>query len=69
MITVSEKIKFNLQRDLMNHILTLDTMFFEVNSPGNIMARVLGDTNSVKTIWTDYISLGSRELIKIRSFA
>ena len=67
MITVSEKIKFNLQRDLMDHILTLDTMFFEVNSPGNIMERVLGDSNSVKAIWVNYISLGTRELIKIFS--
>ncbi len=67
MITVSEKIKFNLQRDLMDHILTLDTMFFEVNSPGNIMERVLGDSESVKAIWVNYISLGTRELIKIFS--
>ena len=67
MITVSEKVKFNLQRDLMDHILTLDTMFFEVNSPGNIMERVLGDSDSIKAIWKDYISLGIRELIKVIS--
>lgn len=67
MVTVSEKIKFNLQRDLMDHILTLDTMFFEVNSPGNIMERVLGDSDSAKTIWTNYISIGTREFIKVFS--
>ena len=67
MITVSEKVKFNLQRDLMDHILTLDTMFFEVNAPGNIMERVLGDSDSIKAIWKDYISLGIRELIKVIS--
>ncbi|MCY4100054.1 MAG: ABC transporter transmembrane domain-containing protein, partial [Rhodobacteraceae bacterium] len=33
-VSVSERIKLNLQKDLMDHILTLDTMFFEVNSPG-----------------------------------
>ncbi len=66
-VSVSERIKLNLQKDLMDHILTLDTMFFEVNSPGNIMERVLGDSDVVKSIWSGYIATGVRGCISICS--
>ena len=66
-VSVSERIKLNLQKDLMDHILTLDTMFFEVNSPGNIMERILGDSDVVKTIWSNYIATGVRGSISIGS--
>lgn len=66
-VSVSERIKLNLQKDLMDHILTLDTMFFEVNSPGNIMERVLGDSDAVKMIWSGYIATGVRGCISIAS--
>ena len=66
-VSVSERIKLNLQKDLMDHILTLDTMFFEVNSPGNIMERVLGDSDVVKSIWSGYIATSVRGCISIGS--
>ena len=69
MSAVSTRVNLNLQRDLMHHILTLDTMFFEANPPGNLMARVLGDSNSMQAVWSDLFSPAFRDTISLISLA
>ena len=67
MVSVGVRVKMQLQRDLMNHVLALDSLFFETNPPGNLMARILGDSEQIKTLWAGLISPTARDLISIIS--
>ena len=56
MTSVGERVKLELQRDLMRHVLTLDTMFFEANPPGNLMERVIGDAGTIRSVWSGLLA-------------
>ncbi|MCY4261611.1 MAG: ABC transporter transmembrane domain-containing protein, partial [Rhodobacteraceae bacterium] len=64
---VGERVKLQLQDNLMRHILTLDAMFFEVNPPGNLISRVLNDSAAIKALWANFISPLARDVLAIIS--
>jgi len=64
---VGERVKLQLQNDLMRHVLTLDAMFFEANPPGNLISRVLNDSAAIKALWASFISPLARDLLAIGS--
>ena len=67
MVWVGERVKLQLQDDLMRHVLTLDTMFFEANPPGNLIARILDDSQAIKSLWSNLISPAARDILSIVS--
>ena len=40
----------DMQRDLLSHLLSLDSAFFQQNSPGGLIERVRGDAQTLQTI-------------------
>ncbi len=64
---VGERVKLQLQNDLMRHVLTLDAMFFEANPPGNLISRVLNDSAAIKALWASFISPLARDMLAIGS--
>ena len=67
MTSVGERVKLELQRDLMRHVLTLDTMFFEANPPGNLMERVIGDAGTIRSVWSGLLAPAIRDVISLIS--
>lgn len=67
MAAVGERVRLELQRDLMRHVLTLDTMFFEANPPGNLMERILGDSANIQSVWSRLVSPAVRDVISLVS--
>ena len=64
---VGERIKFDLQRDMIGRILTLDKRFFELNPPGDLIQRVKDDITSIQSVWQGMITPAVRDLISIGS--
>ena len=64
---VSTRVNLDLQRDLMRHVLTLDTLFFEANPPGNLMSRILGDSGSMQAVWSGLLSPAFRDIVSLIS--
>ncbi len=50
MAKTSNKVIQNLRQELYDHIQTLDLAFFDSRPSGKILARIIGDTNSLKDI-------------------
>ena len=50
MAKTSNKVIQNLRQELYNHIQSLDLAFFDSRPSGKILARLIGDTNSLKDI-------------------
>lgn len=50
MAKTSNKVIQNLRQELYDHIQSLDLAFFDSRPSGKILARIIGDTNSLKDI-------------------
>lgn len=62
---VSFAIAAALQSDLLRHIVSLDSDFFQDNSPGALIERVQGDTIAVQGVWSLLIAGGGRDAVSL----
>ncbi|MEM9031405.1 MAG: ABC transporter ATP-binding protein [Pseudomonadota bacterium] len=58
-----------LQRDILGHMMTLDSLFFHDHGPGELMDRVLGDTSAVGMVWQSLIQGAARDTISLLALA
>jgi ATP-binding cassette subfamily B protein/subfamily B ATP-binding cassette protein MsbA len=65
--TISQKSATAMQVDLLSHVLTLESRFFQENPPGALMERVVGDTGAVQGVWTSLITGAGRDFIALIS--
>ncbi|MGI1663399.1 ABC transporter ATP-binding protein [Palleronia sp. KMU-117] len=56
-----------IQIDLVGHLLRLDSMYFQRNSPGALMERVQGDTAAVSGVWQTLIRSVGRDAVTLVS--
>ncbi|MXQ07914.1 ATP-binding cassette domain-containing protein [Alphaproteobacteria bacterium GH1-50] len=52
-----------MQRDMVAHLMTLDSAYFQKNPPGTLIERVRGDTGAANMIWGVILSAAGRDLI------
>ena len=57
MAKTSNKVIQNLRQELYNHIQSLDLAFFDSRPSGKILARIIGDTNSLKDIIENAVTM------------
>ena len=67
MARVGLKVSAALQRDMVGHMLTLDSVWFQDNAPGNLIERVRGDTQQVSNIWSSVLTAAGRDVIALVS--
>jgi ATP-binding cassette subfamily B protein/subfamily B ATP-binding cassette protein MsbA len=67
MSTIAQKSSTAMQVDLLAHLLTLDTRFFQTNAPGALIERVQGDTLAVQGVWTSLLTGVARDTIALVS--
>lgn len=64
---VAQRTSTAMQVDLLAHLLTLDSQFYQENSPGALMERVQGDTIAVQGVWSMVISGLGRDVVALGS--
>lgn len=64
---VGQKVGAAMQRDMLAHMLSLDSAWFHANSPGALIERLRGDTTSVQHVWNALISKVGRDVIALVS--
>lgn len=64
---VAQRSSTQMQADLLRHILTLDSQFFQGNPPGALIERVQGDTMAVQGVWSTLITGVGRDVIALIS--
>ncbi len=67
MMTVGQRVSAALQSDLVRHMLRLDSIWFQDNSPGTLIERVRGDTMAASTIWATVFSALGRDVVALVS--
>ena len=63
--SVSQRSANDMQSDLLAHILTLDTRFFQEQAPGVLIERVQGDAFNVQGIWVTVVTGIGRDFISL----
>ncbi len=62
---VGLRIVTNMQKDMVAHLLTLDSQYFQVNPPGTLIERVRGDTTVASNIWSTVLSVLGRDVVSL----
>ena len=55
----------SMQRDMLSHLLTLDSAYFQFNPPGTLIERVRGDTTLANQIWMQVLGTAWREVVTV----
>lgn len=63
--TIAQKSSTAMQVDLLAHVLTLDSRFFQQNPPGALMERLVGDTAAVQRVWSAVIVGVGRDFVAL----
>ncbi len=64
---IAQRSSSDMQADLLEHLLSLDSSFFHKNSPGALMERLQGDTVAVQGVWGVIISGVGRDTVALIS--
>ncbi len=67
MMSIGARMQYDLQADAMRHVLSLDPAFFEANPPGQLIARVSGDTRAILASWSGMLAPCIRDSVAIVS--
>ena len=65
MAVISNKILLQIRQDLYEHIQTLSFSFFDSRPTGKILARIIGDVNSLKDILTNFVTTLIPEFVTV----
>ena len=65
MAVVSNKILMSIRKDLYEHIQTLSFSFFDSRPTGKILARIIGDVNSLKDVLVNLVTTLIPEFITV----
>lgn len=64
---VSQSTSTTMQVDLLRHLMSLDSQFFQTNPPGALLDRVVGDTQAVQGVWRTVVGGIGRDVIALVS--
>ncbi|WP_102110503.1 ABC transporter ATP-binding protein [Oceaniglobus roseus] len=67
LVRVAQRSSTDMQIDMLGHMMTLDSTYFQKNAPGYLMERVQGDTQAVQNIWQVLISSIGRDVVALAS--
>jgi ABC-type multidrug transport system fused ATPase/permease subunit len=67
MAQVGQGVSAALQRDLVGHMLTLDSAWFQDKPPGNLIERVRGDTIAAASVWSTVFAAFGRDAVALVS--
>ena len=65
MSVVSNKILLEIRQDLYEHIQTLSFSFFDSRPTGKILARIIGDVNSLKDVFVNSVTTLIPEFVTV----
>ncbi len=65
MAQITNKILLTIRQDLYEHIQTLSFSFFDSRPTGKILARIIGDVNSLKDVLNNFVTTLIPELITV----
>ena len=62
---ISQQSEADMRGDLLSHLMRLDVSFHQLNAPGTLMQRVIGDVSAVSQVWNAIITGAGRDLVAV----
>lgn len=62
---ISQQSEADMRGDLLSHLMRLDVSFHQINAPGTLMQRVIGDVSAVSKVWNAIITGAGRDLVAV----
>lgn len=62
---ISQQSEADMRADLLSHLMRLDVSFHQLNGPGTLMQRVIGDVLAVSQVWNAIITGAGRDLVAV----
>ena len=63
--TIQEKAAAAMRADLLRHLMTLDSGFFQMHPPGQLIERVQGDVGAINRVWGSLLTAMARDLVSL----
>ncbi len=54
-----------MRKHLLRHLMTLDSGFYQVHPPGQLIERVQGDVNVINGVWSSLLTAIARDLVSL----
>ena len=67
MMSIGARMLYDLQMTAMRHTLSLDPAFFDANPPGQLIARINGDTRAILASWSGMLAPSIRDSVAVVS--
>ena len=67
MTRINEGAAASIRRDLLGHLMVLDSAFHQRHSPGGLIERVQGDVQAVNSAWTALVTGVGRDAVALLS--
>ncbi|PJI92705.1 ATP-binding cassette subfamily B protein [Yoonia maricola] len=55
----------SMRRHMLRHLMSLDSGFFQIHPPGQLIERVQGDVNVINSVWSSLLTAVSRDLVSL----
>ncbi|WP_106744953.1 ABC transporter ATP-binding protein [Yoonia maritima] len=55
----------SMRKHLLRHMMTLDSGFYQIHPPGQLIERVQGDVTSINSVWSSIVTALGRDLISL----
>ena len=65
MQAVGQHVSAQMQREMVGHLITLDSAYFQTTPPGTLIERVRGDTLVASTIWATVLAAAGRDVVSL----
>ncbi len=54
-----------MRKHMLRHMMSLDSGFFQVHPPGQLIERVQGDVNMINSVWSSLLTAVARDLVSL----
>ncbi|WP_400083192.1 ABC transporter ATP-binding protein [Yoonia sp. R78084] len=54
-----------MRKHLLRHMMSLDSGFFQIHPPGQLIERVQGDVNVINSVWSSLLTAVARDLVSL----
>ena len=65
MATIQQYTAADMRKHLLRHLMTLDSGFFQLHPPGQLIERVQGDVNKINAVWSSILTAIARDLVSL----
>jgi ABC-type multidrug transport system fused ATPase/permease subunit len=62
---IKEMASAAMRKHLLRHLMSLDSGFFQIHPPGQLIERVQGDVSVINSVWSSLLTAVARDLVSL----